>query len=150
MSTDQEYWDACLIKTWRKADTVTGIFVLFKSVTGKRVDECDPPLIRVPPPNFPWNVGVRVFVADYLSKISERLWNQPPEKDVLLLRKLKDSKYDTSKSKETVSDRGLNNERSMLHRNQKRVGMSTLEASNRNQPTDWNIVKGPAKIQRKR
>jgi hypothetical protein len=150
MSTDQEYWDACLIKTWRKADTVTGIFVLFKSVTGKRVDECDPPLIRVPPLKFPWNVGVRVFVADYLSKISERLWNQPPEKDVLLLRKLKDSKYDTSKSKEGVPDKELNNERGMLHRNQKRVGMSTLEASNRNQPTDWNIVKGPAKIQRKR
>ena len=150
MSTDQEYWDACLIKTWRKADTVKGTFVLFKSVTGKRTDECDPPLIRLPPPNFPWSVGVRVFVAEYLSKISERLWNQPPEKDVLLLRKLKDSKYDTSKSKETIPDRELNNERSMLYRNRKRVAMSTLEVSNRSQSTDWSIVKGPVKIGRRK
>jgi hypothetical protein len=89
-----------------------------------------------------------VFVAKSLSKISKRLWEQTPDKDILLLRKLETSTYDTEKDE--IRDRELDNEREQYIRNRKRVAMSTLEHSNRNQATDWGVNKGPSNIKRRR
>jgi hypothetical protein len=64
------------------------------------------------------------------------------------LRKLETSTYDTEKDE--IRDRELDNEREQYKRNSKRVAMSALEASNRNQATDWGVNKGSLKIKRKR
>jgi hypothetical protein len=140
MSTPQEYWDACLIRGWRLHGTILNSMIIFKSITGKEIFNYDPRLLRIPRDGYPWTIHLRVFVADHLSKISKRLWEQPPEKDVMLLRKLKDSKYDTELDK--LKNHELDNERSQLYRNRKKVGMSSLAASQRNSATDWNVVKG--------
>ena len=92
MSTPQEYWDACLIRTWRQSGSVLDAMMMFKSITKIQMEDVEPKLLRIPKDGFPWKTGVKVFIASHLSKISNRLWDQPPEKDVALLKKLKDSK----------------------------------------------------------
>ena len=88
-------------------------------------------------------------MAAYLEKISKRLWEQPPEKDVLLLKKLQTSKYDTT-TQNTDRDIEMEAEIRRLRTNQKRNGMSTLANSNSNQATDWGVSKGSARVKVKR
>jgi len=141
MSTPQEYWDACLIKTWRNNGQILDALQMFRSIVGKEYWEVDPPLLRIPPKGMPWGLYVRVYVAAHLEKISNRLWEQPPDKDVLLLKKLQTSKYDTTKTNTNV-DNEMKNERAIYRRNRIKVGMSSLATSIRNSSTDWNTVKG--------
>jgi hypothetical protein len=68
MSTPQEYWDACLIKTWRNDGKLLDAFQMFRSVTGKRTDEIDPPLLRLPSAGVPWKLPARAYMAAYLEK----------------------------------------------------------------------------------
>jgi hypothetical protein len=138
--SDQKNWDAALIKTWRLAGSIGDVYALFKAISGKRTDECDPPLKRMPHPGIPWKVGVRVFVANNLSKISARLWDQPPEKDILLLRKLETSSYDTEKEKMHI-DKELAGEQKMFKQNRERRTLTTTRISDRNKSTDWNVTK---------
>jgi len=149
MSTPQEYWDACLIKTWRNNGQLLDAMQMFTSMTGKKTDEIDPPLLRLPNGGVPWKLYVRAYMAAHLEKISKRLWEQPPEKDVLLLRKLQTSKYDTTKQ-DTNRDKEMTNERQRYRTNRLRVGMSTLANSNINQATDWGVTKGSARVKVKR
>jgi hypothetical protein len=141
MSTPQEYWDACLIKTWRNHGQLFDAIRMFKSIVGKDFWEMDEPLLRVPPKGVPWGLYVRAYMAAHLEKISARLWDQPPEKDVLLLKKLQTSNYDVSTTN-TNPDKEMDNEKGRYKRNRLKVGMSTLAYSNRNSDTDWNTVKG--------
>jgi len=71
------------------------------------------------------------------------------EKDVLLLRKLATSKYDTAKE-DTSPDTDLKRQRRQLRRNGKRIAMETLSVSIRNASTDWNVTKGPSQVRRAR
>jgi hypothetical protein len=140
MSTPQEYWDACLIRTWRNFGLMFDAVQMFKSITGKDYYEYDPPLLRVPVIGYPFRTGIRIFIANHLSKISKRLLEQPPEKDVLLLKKLKDSKYDTEK--DVINDSEFNAQKNRYYRNRLRVGMDTQLYAKRNRDTDWNVIKG--------
>ena len=149
MSTPQEYWDACLIKTWRNNGQLLDAMQMFTSMTGKKTDEIDPPLLRLPSAGVPWKLYARAYMAAHLEKISARLWEQPPEKDVLLLRKLQTSKYTTS-TQDTNRDKEMTNERQRYRTNRLRVGMSTRANNIRNSATDWNTVKGSAKVRVKR
>lgn len=122
---------------------------MFLSLTGKRIDECE--LLRTPRDNIPWNTGVRVFTSGYLPKISDRLWGQEPEKDILLLRKLQKSKYNTEKTQyRTNADRDLASAQARNRRNRQKNEYSLTEAINRNSATDWNVTKGAAKIRVRR
>jgi len=149
VSTPQEYWDACLIKTWRNDGRLLDAMQMFTSMTGKRTDEIDPPLLRLPNGSVPWKLYVRAYMAAHLEKISKRLWDQPPEKDVLLLKKLQTSKYTTT-TQNTDRDTDMEAEIRRLRTNQKRNGMSTLANSNINQATDWGVTKGSARVRVKR
>lgn len=145
MNTLQEYWDACLIRAWRRQLSLMDAMSMFLSLTGKRTDECD--LLRTPLKNTPWTTGVRVFTASYLPKISDRLWGQEPDKDITLLHKLQKSKYTTEKTAyRTNADRDLANEQARNRRNKQVVELSLTKAINKNSATDWNVTKGAAKI----
>lgn len=76
MSTLQEYWDACLIRTWRQSGSVLDAMMMFKSITKIQMEDVEPKLLRIPRVGFPWKIGIKVFVAEHLSKISARLWGQ--------------------------------------------------------------------------
>ena len=149
MNTLQEYWDACLIRAWRRQLSLLDAMSMFLSLTGKRIDECE--LLRTPFQNIPWTTGVRVFTASYLPKVSDRLWDQEPEKDIALLRKLQKSKYNTEKTPyRTNADRDLRNEQAKNKRNREKNAYSLNETRSRNAATDWNVTKGAAKIRVRR
>ena len=113
---------------------------LFSTLAGKRTDECDPPLKRVPKGHFPYNVGIRVFVAEFLPKINDRLWGQTQDKDILLLRKLETSPYDAMELRMYNSDSMVLMKK--VATNESRMAMESLAKSNRNHNTDWNVMKG--------
>jgi hypothetical protein len=146
--SDQKNWDAALIKTWRLAGSYIDALRLFKALSGKRTDECDPPIKRIPKSYFPYGVGIRVYVAEFLPKISARLWEQTPDKDILLLRKLETSPYDSLQTKMYNSEE--NALRGEVASNKKRMAMDSLSKSLRNQATDWGVTKGPAQVRVKR
>jgi hypothetical protein len=142
MSTPQEYWDACLIRTWRQAGTVFDVIKMFTSITKIKYNEVDPKLLRIPDYGFPWKLGVRVYTARHLSKISKRLWEQSLEKDVALLHKLKESKYDTEK--DVIHDKELRAESKKLKQNIKLMELIKGVSDKRNEDTDWKTVKTPS------
>jgi hypothetical protein len=148
MSTPQEYWDACLIRTWRNMGTIHDVFSMFYSITGKKTEEFE--LKRLPKLGVPTWVHVRVFTAQFLPKINDWLWDKTPEKDVVLLKKLSASKYDTlDKPFKTNMEKDLSTEMGRIRTNRKRMAMNSLSTSNRNQATDWGVTKG-GRIGRKR
>lgn len=143
----QKVWDACLIRCWRKDLKLYDVFKMYRSIMN------GPPegLLRMPSGGMPWQIRVRAFVASYLPKINDRLWDQDPEKDVLLLRKLQTSSYNTLKI------RIRENAESELEREQKRhikskqkITLSFTNALNRNHDTDWNVTKGSSRVRRMR
>ena len=143
MSTPQEYWDACLIRTWRQSGSVLDAMIMFKSITKFNIEDAEPKLLRIPRNGFPWKIGIKVFVAEHLSKISARLWDQPPEKDVALLKKLKDSKYDTEK--DTILDTAFKKEIRNTSKNKKQMELLSKNISERNKDTDWGTMKTPSR-----
>jgi len=141
MSTPQEYWDACLIRTWRQSGSLLDAMMMFNSITKLRAMDIEPKLLRLPSEGFPWQIGIKVFVAAHLSKISARLWDQPLERDVALLQKLKESKYDTEK--DTIGDKSLKNEINKTYKNKKQMEFLSKNISERNKSTDWGTMKTP-------
>lgn len=140
-SSPQKYWDAALIKMWRKNGTVWDAASLFTALTGKRLADFDPPLKRVPRAGAPFKMQVRFFVASYLPKLSDRLLAQDdPQKDVLLLRKLETSPYDTLKA--GLRDNELERERQRFKKNKKVLELNIKLYGARNDATNWNVVKG--------
>lgn len=149
MSTPQEYWDACMIRTWRNMGTIHDVFSMFYSVTGKKTEEFE--LKRKPPKGLPSGMQIRIFTARFLPKINDWLWDKTPEKDVLLLKKLSVSKYDTLETAfRSNADKEMSKEIQRINTNRKRMGMRTLDYNNRNQATDWGVTKGPSNIRRKK
>lgn len=145
MSTLQEYWDACLIRAWRNHMTVIDAMKMFYSITGKRASECD--LLRFPSYGTPWRTSMRIFTAYYLPKINDSLWDQEPDKDVALLRKLTKSKYNTEKTQyRTNADRDLVNEQQRNRRNRLKNGFETMKVVTRNSSTDWGVTKANVKV----
>lgn len=141
-STNQEYWDACLIRCWRQSAKIADAINMWESITKISFNDenIKASLLRTPRPGFPWLVSVRVFVAEHLPKINDRLWDQPQEKDVMLLKALKNSQYTTQKD----SSAFIKEMRSEQKRTKKNHAAITFENNNykkRNRSTDWNVVK---------
>jgi hypothetical protein len=143
MSTDQEYWDACLIKTWRNAGSVVDALQMYTSITGKLAHDTEPPLRRLPRVGYKYKLPIRIFMANHLEKISNRLFDQPPEKDVLLLQKLKDSTYTTAEKTTLLKDNELQNVSAQHKRDKTRTNFlkKAFGFDNRNRNTDWNVTK---------
>lgn len=155
MSTPQEYWDACLIRAWRNFHTFYDLDKMFHSIVGKWPNEVEPPLLRRSKAFLPKRMTVRYFTARFLPKINDRLLEQPPEKDVALLKKLKDSKYDVLSSS-TAAAMATEEEKSRAKMFHTGAAVRMLVAHNlkvyqeRNEATDWNKTKGPVKRRRAR
>lgn len=135
----QSTWDSCLLIAWRKSLNVGQLFNYFESVTKQRAEDLD--LLRKPKQGFPYKIGVRKFVADYLEKISNRMFEQPPEKDILLLRKLKTSCYTTTQDSTLVKEKDRVNAIKQTKRNEMKIQLDSHNYGNRNHKTDWKVVK---------
>ena len=151
MSTNQEYWDACLIRCWRNFQTVQDAASMFKSICGEWPEKIEPKLLRTPAPHTPRGVSIRYFSAHFLPKINDFLCDKPPEKDVDLLRALKSSKMDTlDKAYKTNADTEKANTIAKMKRDRVKMAGNTISRSIRNHDTDWNVTKGSSQRGRAR
>ena len=115
--------------------TIGDAIAMYKSMTG----DYPTGLLRVPQ-KLHYKIGTRVFMDSFLTKINTWLWSNDPDKDILLLRKLQNSKYDCSKSAHiTQAKRDLKNQRAHYKRNIGKVALNTHNYSERNHKTDWNV-----------
>jgi hypothetical protein len=139
-SSHQKYWDACLIKAWRDGRQLQHAVLMFESITNQGILDCN--LKRTPPPGMMWKMGVRVFVAEYLPKISERLWNQEPSKDAALLNALEKSNYTSCKR---GGDLVLAKIKRQTHQNESKASLLRTKVNDRNRGTDWGVTKAPSR-----
>lgn len=139
-SKNQEYWDACLIRTWRNFGTTIDAFVMYHSITGLRVMESN--LLRCPPVNTYYPKSMRAYVASYLPKISEWLNKCGPEHDKKLLDKLSKSTYTVLSSSCILPD-PEKKQAYKEHAKAKAINELNLNSIvTRNKDTDWNTVGG--------
>lgn len=137
----QEYWDACLIKRWRKFGTVGDAIFEWERLTGRKFMEVE--MLRKPRPGMPWQIGMRIFVAEFLPKINDRLHDQSPDKDLALLKKLQTSKY-TSLQSAMPSQKERDRQRLKYDTDKAKatMEMDITKYSKRNHATDWNVTQG--------
>lgn len=134
----QRIWDTCLLQCWRSAGKIFDAIEEFNRQTGKSITECS--LLRVPPLGYPWQVSMRVFVAERLEKIGNRMWDMSQERDKTLIDKLQTSKYDTSKQN-LSRDPELQKQQKEHRKNKQKIRLDVKKYSDRNQKTDWRTVK---------
>ena len=140
MHKDQKMWDACFIKAWREDKTVGQLFELFEMVTKQQAREI-PELERVPFSGFPYKLKLRVFTGAYMKKLNDRLWAGDPARDVDLLNKLQLVRGGVHRQYRTNSDRDMSAARARDRKNREKITLNDKNYKNRNQKTDWNIVK---------
>ena len=151
MSTPQEYWDACLIKTWRNMGTFKDAQHMFFSITQQWPDKIEPPLLRYPITFVPNGMQIRYFMATWLPKINTWLWDHTPDKDTDLFKKVTKSKYTVSKKPhKTEEDKERGRLSQKQHRDRLVTGFNLQKANGRNHNTDWNVVKASGKKGRAR
>ena len=134
----QRIWDTCLLQYWRSAGKIFDAIEEFNKQTGKNITECS--LLRIPPLGYPWQVSMRVFVAERLEKIGNRMWDMSQERDKALIDKLQTSKYDTSKQN-LSRDPELQKQQREHRKNKQKIRLGVKKYSDRNQKTDWRTVK---------
>ena len=134
----QRIWDTCLLQYWRSAGKIFDAIEEFNKQTGKNITECS--LLRIPPLGYPWQVSMRVFVAERLEKIGNWMWDMSQERDKALIDKLQTSKYDTSKQN-LSRDPELQKQQREHRKNKQKIILDVKKYSDRNQKTDWRTVK---------
>ena len=132
-------WDTLLIQSWRKAWSVGELIESFEQQYKVQIAECE--ILRKPVGFIPYKMGVRVFIANRLEKIGNRMWDQPVERDVALIAKLQTSKYTTSEGNTLGNDNDLQTEQRRTRKNTAKVVLNHKNYANRNQKTDWNVTK---------
>ncbi len=136
----QRAWDVALFEAWRANLQITDAVIAWHRSTSKRFEEVQPHLRRAPPLGHPWSVGVRAFVAQRLPLISNRLWSQPPGRDIALIDKLQTSGYTTHRAATTDADRQLRSAQRDARNASAKICLHSTLISERNRATDWNVT----------
>jgi hypothetical protein len=122
---------------------------MFCSITGKWPEEVEPTLLRVPIGFVPYTSQARYFVAHFMPKLNDMLLDSDREKDVLILKKLKDSKYNTAvKIREYAEDKERKKLGHQMSVDRTRMDVEMHNRKARNSATDWGTVKGRVKVGR--
>lgn len=137
----QRTWDECLISAWRSDGVLFCAINEWQRITGLSFEEHLQDLRRAPPWGYPWKSRSRVFVAQFLDKISNRLWNQPPERDAALIDKLQTSTYTSLRGPESEGMRELRKEQRALRKNREKIALNVHIYGERNSRTDWGVTK---------
>lgn len=132
-------WDTFLLDSWRKAWTVGNLVESFEKQYNVKVADCE--ILRKPIGFIPYQMGVRVFIANRLEKIGNRMWEQPVERDAALIEKLQTSKYTTSSGNTLGNDNELATQQRKNRKNMEKVKLESENYGKRNQKTDWNVTK---------
>ena len=141
----QKYWDACLIRCWRKDTRLYHAIKLFKLYSGKLPWEVE--LIRVPP-SMRLYAGrpTRAFVARFLTELGDWLLNHPQEQDIKLLNKITSTKYDSVDDRHRIDGET----RRAGYRKDKDIELIEMVGSLwENGKREWNVTK-PVNLKTKR
>ena len=135
----QRVWDTELLRGWRLDVKLRDVVGAFVHSTGMQL-EAGVALRRVPAFGYPWHVPVRVFVAERLEKIGNRMWDQLQERDAALVDKLQTSTYDTA-NQNLRPDAELAKEKRHHRANLDKLSLEHTNYQKRNKKTDWSTVK---------
>lgn len=138
----QRAWDVALFQAWRANLQLMDAVIAWCNATGQeQFTDVQPHLRRAPHLGLSWKCGVRMYVAKYLPLISDRLWNQPPERDIALIDKLQTSGYTTHRTGKTENELERDRVRRDDRNAQSRIRLNSTLISERNSSTDWNVTK---------
>ena len=138
----QQVWDTALLYAWRSDANIGYLIWKWETDTGANYEEERAHLRRAPRPGMPYGIRVRVWVAEALPLISNRMWDQPIERDAALIAKLQTVGYTTqTRNLKTESNLALERERRAHKKSQERNELSAHVYANRNHTTDWNVTK---------
>ena len=134
---NQRFWDAMIIRSWNEFGNsyLLGTACMYEfGVYPEKLGilRCKG-LIKQ---------GTRVWVAQHLTPLSERLWITPKEKQVALLDWLEESKLDcilNKKAKKYGTEAASKLRTNQLHLKQKRLSGEMEQSLNRNNM--WKVVK---------
>jgi len=146
MTDNQAYWDALLIRGWRKFQTMNEVLHGFRSITG--IDAHNSTLLRTPQGKYA--TEVRGFVASRLPRVSVWLNKCGPEHDTTLLKKLSLSKMTAATETCILPDQEKVKLYQEMHKAKAVVEFNKTKRLNRNDATNWNVVKGPSNIKMRR
>jgi hypothetical protein len=134
---NQRFWDAMIIKSWNEFGNSYLLGMACKYEFGVYPQETG--LLRST--NL-IKQGTRVWVAQHLTPLSERLWITPKEKQIELLDWLEESKLDcilNKKAKQYGVEATGKLRTNQLHLKQKRLSGEIEQSLNRNNM--WKVVK---------
>ena len=134
---NQRFWDAMIIKSWNEFGNSYLLGTACKFEFGVYPQETG--LLRST--NL-IKQGTRVWVAQHLTPLSERLWATPKEKQIALLDWLEETKLDciiNKRAQKYGGEAAGRLYRNRLHMKQSRLSNDIEQSSNRNNM--WKVVK---------
>lgn len=131
---NQKYWDAMLIRGWRKFQTIGEVEYVFISTF--KVNPWDIGILRIPNKYVHKKTQVRSFTAGFLPKINDWLNDHSADKDIDLLKKLETSSY-TAEDCRTKVNKGV----AEYKKNRAIMELDTNLFRTRNHSTDWSVTK---------
>jgi hypothetical protein len=138
----QQAWDTALLYAWRSDANIGYLIWRWETDTGASYEQERAHLRRAPRPGMPFYVRVRVWVAEALPLISNRMWDQPAERDAALIAKLQTVGYTTQTQRiKTEADLAVERERRANRKSQERIKLSAHLYADRNHATDWGVTK---------
>jgi hypothetical protein len=139
---NQRFWDAMIIKSWQNFDNCLKLNIWAMEEFGKYPQDLE--LKRTQNCFSGRGQGVRVWVADYMPALSERLFALPKERHIELLDWLAKSKVDSLTSKGSKSRKYYHEARSAMKAAERKATQKTwsdnLEKT-LNQNNRWTTVK---------
>lgn len=106
----QDYWDACLIRSWHNDSRILDAINAWESITKQNFTEA---ILKRKPNGFPYVKRTRVFIGEFFPKISNMLWDG--KKNLEVFQQIK--KYE----KENRKCNEINKEMISTRRNQARM-----------------------------
>ena len=140
--SNQRFWDAMIIKCWQSFDSCLKLNIWCYAEFGKYPQDLE--LKRTQNCFSLRGQGVRVWIAEYMPALSERLFALPKERHLEILDWLANSKVDSLTSKGSKSRKYYSEARSAARAADKKATQKTwsdnLEKTiNRN--NQWTTVK---------
>ena len=139
---NQRFWDAMLIKCWQNFDSCLKLNIWCYAEFGKYPQDLE--LKRTQNCFSLRGQGVRVWIAEYMPALSERLFALPKERHLEILDWLANSKVDSLTSKGSKSRKYYSEARSAARAADKKATQKTWSDNlekNLNRNNQWTTVK---------
>jgi len=138
----QRFWDAMIIKCWQNFDSCLKLNTWCHAEFGKYPQDLE--LKRTQNCFSKGGQGVRVWVAEYMPALSERLFALPKERHLEILDWLANSKVDSLSAKGSKTRKYYNEARTSMKAAERKATQKTWSDNlekNLNRNNQWTVVK---------